>query len=205
MQITKINNYNNNIYRTSNNRSVNFKSAEEKNIPAKVMNMLKNSVVEIYKFEDLNSVNKYIVPRVYNRFRELQKAEKVDKFYVAMVYWNIQEWISKHWNIIDYPIMHHRFSDDRMIIIHSHDDENKWKWNIHEVKTEICEIEYDEKKNYSTIMVKIHKWIRHQIRIHLSSIWFPICGDDLYCKSKKQLFDKLQLFSVWMRIDESFI
>ena len=141
-------------------------------------------------------------PRVYSEFRQLQKEWMVDKFYVAEVYGNIQQWIEKNWNIITYPIMHHRFSDDRMVVLLSDADKTKWKWNIHEVETEICEVEYDAKTNRSIIMVKIHKWIRHQIRAHLSSIGYPICGDCLYCKSKDQIFDKLQLFSVGMCVDD---
>lgn len=140
-------------------------------------------------------------PRVYSEFRQLQKEEMVDKFYVAEVYGNIQHRIEKNWNVITYPIMHHRFSDDRMVVLKSQEDEKKWKWNIHTVQTEICEVEYDEKENRSIIMVKIHKWIRHQIRAHLSSIGYPICGDSLYCKSKPQTFDKLQLFSVGIKVD----
>ena len=136
--------------------------------------------------------------KVYKKFRELQQEERIDKYYVAEVYWNIQKWIDDNWNDIAYPIMHHKFSDDRMIVVISEDDKNKWKWNIHNVRTEICEVEYDEVNNRSTVLIKIHKWIRHQIRIHLASIWFPICWDNIYCKSKNQGFDKLQLFSVWM-------
>lgn len=141
-------------------------------------------------------------PRVYNKFRELQKEWKVDKFYVAEVYGNIQEWVNKNGNVINYPIMHHRYNDDRMVVIHLDWDSSKWKWNLHEVETEITEIEYNEKENLSTVIVKIHKWIRHQIRAHLSSIWYPICGDKIYCKSKNQKFGKLQLFSVGMRYFE---
>ncbi len=140
-------------------------------------------------------------PKIYNRFRESQKEWKIDKFYVAEVYGNIQEWVKNNWNIINYPIMHHRFNDDRMVVINSEDDRKKWKWKLHEVQTEICEVEYDEKDNLSTIVVKIHKWIRHQIRAHLSAIGYPICGDNIYCKSKNQKFYKLQLFSVGMWIN----
>jgi len=139
-------------------------------------------------------------PRVYNKFRELQKEWKVDKYYVAEVYGNIQNWIEKNGNVISYPIMHHRYNDDRMVVVRSDEDMAKWKWNLHEVETEICEVEYDEKENRSIVLVKIHKWIRHQIRLHLSSIGYPICGDEIYCKTKKQEFDKLQLFSVGMRV-----
>lgn len=139
-------------------------------------------------------------PRVYNKFRELQKEWKIDKYYIAEVYGYIQNWIEKNGNVINYPIMHHRYNDDRMVVVRSDEDEAKWKWNLHEVETEICEVEYDEKENRSIVLVKIHKWIRHQIRLHLSSIGYPICGDEIYCKSKKQEFDKLQLFSVGMRV-----
>jgi 23S rRNA-/tRNA-specific pseudouridylate synthase len=137
-------------------------------------------------------------PRVYNNFREMQKEWKIDKFYVAEVYGNIQNWVDENWNTIKYPIMHHRYNDDRMVVIRLDWDSLKWKWNLHEVETEISEIDYDEKENLSTVVVKIHKWIRHQIRAHLSAIWYPICGDTLYCKSKNQKFEKLQLFSVGM-------
>ena len=137
-------------------------------------------------------------PKIYNKFRELQKEWEIDKFYVAVVYGNIQKWINENWNVVNYSIMHHRFNDDRMVVIRWEEDKAKWKWNIHEVETEICEVEYNEKDNLSIVMVKIHKWIRHQIRVHLSSIGYPICGDNIYCKSKNQNFDKLQLFSVWM-------
>ena len=92
-----------------------------------------------------------------------------------------------------------------MVVIRSDWDSSKWKWNLHEVETEIWEVEYNEKENLSTVVVKIHKWIRHQIRAHLSAIWYPICGDTLYCKSKNQAFDKLQLFSVWMRVNDSLL
>ena len=142
-------------------------------------------------------------PKVYNKFRELQKEWKVDKFYMATVYGNIQNRLNENWNLINYSIMHHRYNDDRMVVICCDEDKAKWKWNIHNVETEICEVDYDEKENVSTVMVKIHKWIRHQIRLHLSTIWYPICGDKIYCKSKNQRFDKLQLFSVGMSVDES--
>ena len=141
-------------------------------------------------------------PRIYSKFRELQKEWKIDKYYVAEVYWNIQNWVNENWNVINYPIMHHRYNDDRMVVIRWDWDSSKWKWNVHEVKTEICEIDYNERDNLSTALIKIHKWIRHQIRVHLSAIWYPIWGDTLYCKSKNQSFDKLQLFSVWMYVND---
>ena len=139
-------------------------------------------------------------PRVYFYFREMQKEMRVNKFYVAEVYGDVHEWIERNWNKINFPIMHHRFSADRMVVICNSWDESKWKWNIHNVETEIVDVDYLIQENHSVLMLKIKKWIRHQIRAHLSSIGFPICGDKLYCQSKKQDFDKIQLFSVWMEM-----
>lgn len=136
--------------------------------------------------------------RIYKKFRSLQKEWKVNKCYLAVVYGNIQNRVCKNWNVIKLPIMHHRFSDDRMIVVFDENDRNNWKWKIHEVETEIAEIEYNKVDNISIVVLKIHKWIRHQIRVHLSSIWYPICWDRLYCKSKKERFWKLQLFSIGM-------
>jgi hypothetical protein len=49
----------------------------------------------------------------------------VDKFYVAEVYGNIQEWVDRNRNVINYPIMHHRYNDDRMVVIRSESDKSK--------------------------------------------------------------------------------
>ena len=140
--------------------------------------------------------------KVYNNFRGWQKELVIDKYYIALVYWNIENWIKCNGSIIWFPIMHHKFSDDRMVVIKTDDDMDKWKWNIHEVKTEITDVQYLGWENRSLLVIKIHKWIRHQIRAHLSSIGYPICWDEIYCKSKLQEFDKLQLFSVWMECDK---
>lgn len=161
---------------------------------------------ELWLLNRLDSVTTWLLyfaknPKMYIKFREMQQQNKIDKYYVAVIYGQISNWIEQNWNIIKYPIMHHKFSDDRMIVVKSKWDEKKWKWKQHFVCTEICEVQYLEKENLSVLVVKIHKWIRHQIRLHLSSIGFPICGDDLYCKSKNQNFGKLQLFSVWMFIE----
>ena len=136
--------------------------------------------------------------KIYNKFRELKKEWKIDKFYIAVVYGDIQNWVDENWNVISYSIMHHRYNDDRMVVIRWDWDSAKWKWNIHNVETEICEVDYNESDNLSVVLIKIHKWISHQIRAHLSAIWYQICGDEIYCKSKKQNFGKLQLFSVGM-------
>ena len=58
----------------------------------------------------------------------------------------------------------------------------------------------EKDKNISVLEIKIKKWIRHQIRVHLKSIWYPILWDKLYNKSKKDKTDILNLWSVWFDI-----
>ena len=136
--------------------------------------------------------------KVYSKFRELQKENMVDKYYVAEVYGNLNDWVNVYGKVISYNIMHHRYCEDRMVVIKEENDVKNGSWKQHNVSTEICEAEFLEEENRSVVLIKIHKGIRHQIRAHLSSIGYPICGDLLYCKSKKQYFEKMQLFSVWM-------
>jgi 23S rRNA-/tRNA-specific pseudouridylate synthase len=60
---------------------------------------------------------------------------------------------------------------------------------------------YNKNTNTTTLLVKISKWVRHQIRAHLSSIWFPIVGEKIYIK--KSWSEKLQLFCIWMNIKKT--
>ena len=48
---------------------------------------------------------------------------------------------------------------------------------------------------YSLIMIKLETWRTHQIRVHLSSIWYPIIWDKTYWNSKvnKQMATLFQL------------
>ncbi len=48
---------------------------------------------------------------------------------------------------------------------------------------------------YSLIMIKLETWRTHQIRVHLSSIWYPIIWDKTYWNSKvnKQVATLFQL------------
>jgi len=127
----------------------------------------------------------------YNKFKFLQKNENIEKIYYAKVkqdnrIWTIFVGLDK---VIDFPIMHK--NKTKMIVIKTKNDEKKWRWKKHFVKTHIKVIE--KKDSYLWLKVAIKKWIRHQIRVHLSSIWAPIVWDKLYWWEDS---DKLYLFSV---------
>jgi len=119
---------------------------------------------------------------IYCNFKEKQKNKEIEKVYYAKVYWIID--FQK--KTITYPIMHK--NKTKMITIKEKKDIKKARWKQHLVETTI--------KNLwnNWLEVKIRKWIRHQIRVHLSSIDLPIVWDKLYWNWEW----KLHLFSVWI-------
>jgi 23S rRNA-/tRNA-specific pseudouridylate synthase len=135
---------------------------------------------------------------VFELYKNLQQALLVSKIYIADVQWNPFFKVKNKIMNIDYPIMHHKFKDNKMICILSEKDIVLWRGQQHMVQTEIELLDYDKIKNISILQVKIKKWIRHQIRIHLKSIGSPILGDRIYNKNSK--CNWLHLWSVWMEI-----
>jgi tRNA pseudouridine32 synthase / 23S rRNA pseudouridine746 synthase len=69
-----------------------------------------------------------------------------------------------------------------------------------DASTQILKIEYDAKKNSSEILLKLETGRKHQIRVHLSSLGFPIVGDRLYANDKSDFEDlpDLQLSSCFL-------
>lgn len=129
------------------------------------------------------------------KYKQAQSEWKIKKYYVAEVYWKF----SPEKQNIDYPIWHHKFSSDRMVVIKETKLSDKIKWKLHEVETKTSLLCYDENKNTSILKISIEKWIRHQIRTHLSSIWYPIIWEKIYINKSKS--NRLELYSVWLFFD----
>lgn len=83
------------------------------------------------------------------------------------------------------PIMHHKHKQDRMIFIRNPKDELKGRSKIHHSNTIVKVLHTDSKKDVSTLLVGIYKGVRHQIRVHLAGIGYPVIGDALYGKEKQ--------------------
>jgi len=132
-------------------------------------------------------------PLIKNKYKLAQSEWKITKYYIADVYWNFTQDSQK----ISYPIWHHKFSDDRMVAFSDKEQNSKINHKrLNYVDTEVQKLYYNEISNVTTLLVKISKWIRHQIRAHLSSIWYPIIWEKIYIKNKSE--EKLHLFSIWM-------
>ncbi len=99
------------------------------------------------------------------------KERKIDKYYIAIV-----SWIIKDKNIkIESFIWRDKNDRKRMTTI---DPVNP---KIALTKVEV--LDYIDNK-YTVVRVKLETWRTHQIRVHLSSIWYPIIWDKLYWNEK---------------------
>lgn len=129
-------------------------------------------------------------PLFKQKYLYLQERNLIQKQYLADVYW---DFFSDELTI-DYPIAHHKFDETKMVAIKNSDEIYRWKEIL--VKSQIKKIFYNESENTTSLLVTIHKWIRHQIRCHLSSIGYPIVGEKIYIK--KKAVGNLHLWSVGM-------
>ncbi len=132
--------------------------------------------------------------QIYDKYRQQQTDLKIQKFYIAQVDWIFTNPESL---VIDSSIMHHKYQEDQMICIKSDKDIQKWRGKCHQARTEIKVMSVDTLDKTSTLLITIYKWIRHQIRVHLVSIWYPVLGDSLYGKLNQD--KKLHLRSIWFQ------
>lgn len=149
-------------------------------------------------------------PLFKQKYKEIQQEFLISKYYLVDVcgLMNIDkliqenEWISKCiysglWDLpvikVSLPIIHNKTNKERMQI-------SKWllKESIQWVSTYIKILYQDTYNKETTLLVCINKWVRHQIRVHLSSIGFPIVGEKLYSKQKNR--DCLHLYSIGQKI-----
>lgn len=124
--------------------------------------------------------------------KKLQNQWKIVKYYLADVRGNIDRFDK----CVAYPIAHHPQAKDRMICIHN-SAETHIQWQACETWVE--KLYYDEVHNYSCLLIMIRKWVRHQIRCHLSAIGCPIIGEKIYKKKKDT--EQLHLWSIGVRVD----
>lgn len=132
----------------------------------------------------------------FDRYRQLQSEGKVHKWYIAQIQWTPKESAFE----IDMPIMHHKHKQDRMIFIRSPKDELKGRSKVHNSITIVKVLHTDTKTDISTLLVGIYKGVRHQIRVHLAGIGYPVVGDTLYGKGTQT--GNLCLWSVGFQIHD---
>lgn len=125
----------------------------------------------------------------FERYRQLQNEGRIHKRYIAQIQWTPKESAFE----ICMPIMHHKHKEDRMIFIRSPQDELRGRSKVHNPST-IVKVLHTDKMGISTLLVGIYKGVRHQIRVHLAGIGYPVIWDILYGKDTKA--GSLRLWSV---------
>ena len=132
---------------------------------------------------------------VYNLYDVAQDRWSVIKHYITAIAGEPSHIPS----IIAYPIAHHRYHEDRMVVQASSDDSYDMRGQWHYVETYIENLWYDASTHMTRLHVMIPRGIRHQIRAHLSAVWLPIIGEKIYKKNKDTR--PLHLWSVWLTVD----
>lgn len=114
--------------------------------------------------------------------QDIIQKRNIEKYYIAIVYWIIK---NKNFKIESY-IGRHPTEKIKMTA------KNPINWKIAITHWKV--LEYIDNK-FTLLELKIETWRTHQIRVHLSSIWYPIIWDKVYWDSKinKEVFEKYWL------------
>lgn len=106
---------------------------------------------------------------------QIIRDRKVDKTYLTIV-----SWIFPQEKIIDYPIFKwydSEFGRSKSFV-------NKEKWLISKTKWSCLRVIEDKVLwKISLVKVKLYTGRMHQIRVHLSHIWYPVLWDIVYWNS----------------------
>jgi 23S rRNA pseudouridine1911/1915/1917 synthase len=99
---------------------------------------------------------------------------------------------------IDIPIAHHPKKAKKMVACESDERAREWKGRPASTSFKVVrrlEITDDQgnRSDYALLAVSISTGVRHQIRVHLAHIGYPIAGDRLYQNPKKRASDRLGL------------
>jgi len=126
-----------------------------------------------------------IVAKNDKTMKELQKIiqeRKIEKYYIAVVKWLIKE---KSFKIESFIWRH---PNDRLKMT----TKNPLNWKIAITHWKV--LWYIDDK-FSVLEIKLETWRTHQIRVHLSSIWYPIIWDKIYWDQKinKEVLDDFWL------------
>ena len=109
--------------------------------------------------------------KMMNYLSDIIKNRKIDKYYIAIVFWKVKDTKFK----IESYIWRDKNDRKKMTTI---DPVNPkiaiTYWEV---------LDYIENR-FTVLKVKIETWRTHQIRVHLASIWYPIIWDKVYWNPK---------------------
>jgi len=120
--------------------------------------------------------------KMMNYLSNIIKERKIDKYYIAIVFWKVKDTTFKIESYI------WRDKNDRKKMTAVDPVNPKIAITYWEV------IDYIENR-FTILKVKIETGRTHQIRVHLASIWYPIIWDKVYWNPKinKEMLTRFQL------------
>lgn len=128
----------------------------------------------------------------YANLREQFRQGKAQKEYLALVVGHPPEAGS-----IDFPIAHHPRKKKKMVVCESEARAEAWGGRPATTKFSLLHrytlSQAERSALYALLRVTITTGVRHQIRVHLASLGYPIAGDRLYQSPKKRAADILKL------------
>ncbi len=127
----------------------------------------------------------------------LQQSGKIRKHYHALVHGDMRYMLHKNtWESADhiihlaFPIGHQLHLDDRMVAIVTDADTKKIRWTPQACESLVSIIKYIPEDDMTLVEVVLTKGVRHQIRVHLAAVGYPLVGDVLYGKHHYEKFIK---------------
>jgi len=181
------------------------------------------SIVKGYKPEEFGLLNRLdnrtaglvMVAKTQEAFEQLRlelKEEQWTKFYLAYCYDSGRQ----DKGIIDSAIAHHPHNPARMVVADKYKDyrgkpqpcqtmfekisseQARTIWKTY-LKEKIMFPEFGvSAERFTWIFCRITRGKRHQIRLHLKSVGYPILGDDIYKPDKKQhLLEKYEHYALY--------
>lgn len=132
-------------------------------------------------------------PQVYDTYHQAQQQGHITKTYLVDI-------TGKRYGasqvIAMYRITHHP-DDTRKMIVSGYDSNP-----LHHTFFQV--LYYDPITDRTTLIAQIHKWQRHQIRLHLFALGYTIVWEDLYLssgyKKKYGTWPSYHLRCIWLRI-----
>ncbi len=121
--------------------------------------------------------------KAFQAFRKASYDHEIEKHYYALVKGNPK----KKEGEIALEIAHHPKSASRMLVKAKDDDKKRGKWRTAKTMYKVIK----KIKGNSLVEAVIHQGARHQIRVHLAAIGYPLLNDPLYAKKpvKNKTFD----------------
>ncbi len=121
--------------------------------------------------------------KAFKAFKKASYDHEIEKHYRALVKGNPKKKAGE----ISMEIAHHPKSSARMVVKIKGDEKKRGKWRTAKTQYKVVK----KVKGNALVEAVIHQGARHQIRVHMAAMGYPLLNDPLYTKKpvKNKTFD----------------